>query len=170
MTETKLPIGSVKAGHELKVLSESPVVGGVIEQTFSLDAECAIMSLFVSAISSTIDVEVYTVGDDGQQILVATFETVSSPTPDLVLLGLGNVLQRVKVVVKHSGAATFEIRVRGANSNPNLLTTQNAMDVEERTKQTLAEIVEERKCNEEKIIEELKKINTYFALITNHKV
>jgi hypothetical protein len=112
-TRTSSPL---TLGKELQVFDETVTAAGSKTETFSIDAESVLISLYIGATSGDVDVSAFTVGRDGQEVEVITFPTISSPTSELLLRKAASALQRVKIVVSYTDACSFNIRARGVSA------------------------------------------------------
>jgi hypothetical protein len=106
--------GPLTQGKEIQVMKESPTSAGTQSIMFSVDAETVLVSLAVVTTAGDLDVKVYTQGgDDGQELNIISFPTISAPTTTLVLKKAAQTLQRVRVEATYTGSCSFVIRVRG---------------------------------------------------------
>ena len=113
ISNTSIPLD---LGKEIQVMDVTDTVAGSKTAKFAVDAESVLISLYVGSISGDLDVTVYTVGKDGEEVAVITFPTISSPTTELFLKKAASVLQRIRVVVTYTGACEFNIRARGVSA------------------------------------------------------
>lgn len=111
-TKTKLA-GPLKEGKEIQIMDISTSASGQTTETFSIDAESVLISLYVGSVSGSIDVTVYTVGKDQQETEIISFPTLSSPTSELLLRKAASALQSIKVVAVYTDECEFNIRARG---------------------------------------------------------
>lgn len=105
--------GPLHLGKTGLVMREAPASSGSKEVTFTTDAESILISLYASSVSGTLDVEVWTVGADGEELKVITFPQLSSSTSELVLRKAAATLDNVRVRAAYSDAAEFDIRAKG---------------------------------------------------------
>ena len=106
--------GPLTQGKEVQVLKATETGAGTKSVIFSVDAETILVSLAVVSTSGDVNVNVYTQGgDDGQELQIISFPTVSAPTTSLVMKKAAQTLQRVRVEVIYTGACQFNVRARG---------------------------------------------------------
>lgn len=106
-----LPVNKI-----LTALADSPTVAGSKELTIPLDCEGVLVSLFVSVISGTFNLDVYTDTEPGKTKAVQSFPTIGAPTSELVIKKVATVLGNLRLVATYTGACTYEIRVKGLSS------------------------------------------------------
>jgi hypothetical protein len=103
-------------GKELQLAKESITSANTCTYAFSLDAEAALLSIFVSATTGDVNVQVFTEGSDGTIANLYTFPTISSPTSELILKQIVPPLRKLRVKVTCTDTATFELRARGVSA------------------------------------------------------
>ena len=104
-------------GKTITLLSNSEVVGVTRIQRFTLDADSVLVSLFVETLTSgTIDVSVWTETDEGKELQVITFPTLSSVTTELLLKKAAATMSRCYVKAVSTGTCTYEVRARGISA------------------------------------------------------
>lgn len=101
-------------GKELQVFNETVSEAGSKSVIFSVDSENLLVSAAIVSTTGDIDIKVYTQGgDDGQELEIISYPTISAPTTSLVMKKTAQTLQRVRVEVTYTGACSFNIRARG---------------------------------------------------------
>lgn len=105
--------GPLHAGKTGLVMSECPTAAGSKTVTFTTDADTILVSLYAESVSGTLDVEVFTVGKDGQELSVISFPQLSAATSEILLKKAATTLDNIKVVATYSDAAKFDIRAKG---------------------------------------------------------
>lgn len=128
-TTSPIPVGKTSP----LLIVPDPTIGDW-EVHFSLDADSVLFSLYVGALpSGSLTVTAYAVADEGKEVEIVSFPTITSPTANLLLRKAAVSLSRVRVVISSTGPATFDLRARGISagetsvkieSAPNLLTSQ----------------------------------------------
>jgi len=108
--------GSLPRGKEFRILEESTAGAGVSNETIGIDADSVLVSLFITAITGTLTVRVYTTTDDGQEKLILTMPVQSAPTSELVINRAGPSMDRIRVEATYTGACNYSIRVRGSEA------------------------------------------------------
>jgi len=102
-------------GKTITVLSKNEVTAGNDSQTFTIDSEAVLFSLYVTSITGTLTVTAWTQADTGKAIKVLDFPVISGPTTDLLLRKIADVMSIVRVDVSWTGACQFELRARGVS-------------------------------------------------------
>lgn len=116
VNQATLHISSVPVGKTATIIKEVTQAAGQTNRTFSTDADAILFSLFVTTLSGTLDVSIYTFSEDGKELLVATFPQILASTSALVLKKATDYLSNLEVRVTYTGAAEYEVRARGLNS------------------------------------------------------
>lgn len=100
------------------------------EITFSLDADSVLLSLYVGSLSSgQLDVTAYAVADEGKEVSIIEFPTITGPTANLLLRKAAISLSRVRVLVTATGPATIDLRARGISSGETSVRIESATDL-----------------------------------------
>jgi hypothetical protein len=108
--------GSLPRGKEFRILEETTTGAGVSNEQIGIDADSVLVSLFVTAITGTLTVRVYTQTDTGQEKLILTMPVQSAPTPELVINRAGPSMDRLRVEATYTGVCNYSIRVRGSEA------------------------------------------------------
>jgi hypothetical protein len=103
-------------GKSVKIASETTTGSGTSTYTTTTESDGVVLSLWVSSISGTLDVSVYTQMDDEKDLLIDTFTQVVAPTTRLITQKIVNITNQLKVVLTYSGAVTYEMQARGVSS------------------------------------------------------
>ncbi len=113
-----MSIGSVISGKTRNIITESPTASGTTTQRFNLEGDSLVVSLFVSAISGTLDVTVntYAPGISTAKTDIIVFDQVSSTTSELVIRSASTALSEIEVVVTYSAACTYSIAAKSMTS------------------------------------------------------
>lgn len=109
-------IGPVAQGRTIPVANEAFTVATTKDYYFNTDADAVLVSVYVSSVTGTLDVSLYTLTDLGKELLLQTFPQVVAPTTNLLLKKAANVMSKVKVRVVTSAAATVEVYARGVSA------------------------------------------------------
>ena len=108
----------IHPGVQCRILQEVTLAAGVTSRDGSIQSDALLVSLWVSSISSgTLSVKVYTLTDDGREVELISFPTVSSPTTSLLLKKSGVSLQRFRVEATYTGVCEYEVYVRAIESS-----------------------------------------------------
>lgn len=100
-------------GKQITVMDLSPSAGGSHTETFAIDADTLLISLFAVSVSGTLDVSVETFTDDNKSVEIIQFPQLNSATSNLLLRRAAVSMQNVRITATYSAAAEFEIRARG---------------------------------------------------------
>lgn len=96
-----LPVNKI-----LTALADSPTAAGSKELTIPLDCEGVLVSLYVSVISGTFNLDVFTDTEPGKTKQVQSFPTIGAPTTELVIKKVATVLGNLRLVASYTGACT----------------------------------------------------------------
>lgn len=102
-------------GKTITVLSKNESTAGTESQTFTIDSEAVLFSLYVTSVTGTLNISVHTQADTGKSIKVLDFPAITGPTTDLLLRKIADVMSIVRVDVTWTGACQFELRARGVS-------------------------------------------------------
>lgn len=105
--------GSLPRGKEHLLISESPSQAGSKTESIGIDSDSVLVSLFVTSITGTIDVTVYTEVDTGQESEIISFPQINSSTANLLIRKAALSMDRVRVEAVYTGACEYSVRVRG---------------------------------------------------------
>lgn len=103
-------------GKTVRVTKEIAAIAGTKSWTLSTDADALLVSLYVTSVSGNLDVSVYTQIEEGKDLLVANFPTISAPTANLLLKKAAQIINQVKIVATWDDATEFEIYGRGVSA------------------------------------------------------
>lgn len=113
---TQVYLSPIPQGKTVRVASEAPTSAGTTSWTFTTDADAVLISLYVASVSGDLDLELYTQTEEGKDLLIATFPTVSAPTANLLIKKGATIISQLKVVATYTAAATYEIYARGVSA------------------------------------------------------
>lgn len=103
----------IRTGTQERLITETTVGAGVTTQQGSITSDSLLATLWVNSITSgTLDISIYTLTDNGKQVLLFSFPTITSGSTDLLLKKSGISLQRFSVVVTYTGICSYEMYVR----------------------------------------------------------
>lgn len=118
--------GVLLVGKTITVLSESMPSAGSQSRTFTIDSDTFQTSLFVSAISGTLDVIIYTLTQEGREKEVISYTNITAPSTELSLKKAASAMGVVRVVAIYTGPCTFELRAKGLSGGETSATIQSA--------------------------------------------
>jgi hypothetical protein len=117
-------------GKTTPLLVVNPAEQGTWIVEFSLDADSVLLSLFVDSITSgSLSVEAFAVADEGKEVSIIEFPTITGPTTNLLLRKAAVALSRIKVVVTSTGPASFDLRARGIGAGESTVRIVGASDL-----------------------------------------
>lgn len=100
-------------GIQSRVINETTVGPGSTSVDGSIQSDSLIATLWVSSISSgSLTVSVYTLTDEGKELLLFSFPAVTAVSTNLLLRKAGVSMQRFKVVATYTGICEYEVYVR----------------------------------------------------------
>lgn len=103
----------IHPGVQERLLKESTAAAGTTSKDGSVQSDSILVSLWVDSVTSgTLDVKVYTLTDNGKELEIITFPTISAPSTELLLKKSGVSLQRFRVEVTYTGVCSYEVYVR----------------------------------------------------------
>lgn len=104
------------SGTQDRAIRETTISAGSKAYDGSVMTDSLLATLWVDSVSSgNLTVEVFTLTDDGKQLLLFAFPVVSSGTVNLLLKKAAVTLQRFRVVATYTGACQYEVYVRAVN-------------------------------------------------------
>lgn len=106
----------LKTGLQEVVLRSSPVAAGVLTKDISVQSDAALFLLWVNSVTGLIQVDVYGILSDDQEVLVTSFPQVSVPTTEVLQKRTGTVPTRLRIKVTHTGACDLELSVRAVST------------------------------------------------------
>lgn len=107
------PRGPLPRGKVRTVIDDSPTSGGSRSESFPIDADSILVSLFVESVSGSLDVSVKSFTESGKEIEVITFPTITSSTANLVIKKAAAVMSNIRIDASYTDAVTYEVRARG---------------------------------------------------------
>lgn len=116
MASTPIYLSPIPQGRTQRVALVQESAAGTASWTFTTEADAVLISLYVSSVSADLDIAVYTQTEDGKDLLISTFPTVSAPTANLLIKKATTIIAQVRVEATWSGAASFELYGRGVSS------------------------------------------------------
>jgi len=103
-------------GKTIRVAREVFTTAKTQSYTLSTDADAILVSLYVETVSGDLDVALYTQTEEGKDLLITQFPTVSAPTANLLLKKGATIINQIRVEVTTTAAATFELYARGVGT------------------------------------------------------
>ena len=100
-------------GTQERLLKEITVGAGTASKEGSIQSDSLLVTVWVDSITSgNLVVTVSTLTDNGKEVNIITFPTLSAPTTSLLLKKSGVSMQRFKVTATYSGVCEYEVYVR----------------------------------------------------------
>lgn len=116
-----LPV--LNPGVQLDVITEATAGSGVTARDLIIQSDAVLATLSVTAISGTLDVAVYAIVGDAEQ-LILTFPTVSAPTV-LEILHSETTTSNLRVRAQYSGACSYRVQCRAVMADGSSATAAN---------------------------------------------
>lgn len=106
----------IQNGVQARVIQESTSAAGSTSVDGSIQSDSLIATLWVDSIASgTLSVSIYTLTDNGKELLLFSFPDITSVSTNLLLRKAGVSMQRFKVVATYTGICTYEVHVRAVD-------------------------------------------------------
>jgi hypothetical protein len=107
---------TVVRGETRQIIKASTTGAGLEKKYFTIQGDGLAISVWVTSITGTLDIRVYTEGDEGQRKLIHTVSTISAPTPELLIEKIGCPMSTLYLEAEYSGAVEYTVAVRSINS------------------------------------------------------
>jgi hypothetical protein len=118
--------GVLQPGKMLTIMSDSMLSAGTQSRIFTLDCDTFQTSLFVSSITGTLNITIYTVTQEGRELSVISYTNITTTSTELSLKKAATAMGVVRVVAVYTGPCTFELRAKGLSSGQTSATIQSA--------------------------------------------
>lgn len=106
----------IHTGTQVRLVNEVTTSAGASIREGSVQSDSILVTLFVNSVTSgTLTVTVNTLTDNGKEVDIISFPTISAPTTDLLLKKSGVTMQRFKVTATYTGVCDYEVYVRAMN-------------------------------------------------------
>jgi hypothetical protein len=106
----------IQNGVQSRVIQESTTAAGSTSVDGSIQSDSLIATLWVDSITSgTLSVSIYTLTDNGKELLLFSFPDITSVSTNLLLRKAGVSMQRFKVVATYTGTCSYEVHVRAVD-------------------------------------------------------
>lgn len=132
-------------GTQERLVAESTHGAGATSREGSIQTDSLVATLWVDAVvSGELTVSVYTLTDNGKEVLLFSFPTISAPSTFLLMKKSGVSLQRFRVQASYTGECQYEIYVRaveGAGESSSRILGANDWRVSQATIGTTAGIL-----------------------------
>lgn len=103
----------IHPGTQERLLKESPTQAGSISREGSIQSDSLLVTLWVDSVTSgALDVSVYTLTDNGKELLLFSFPQITAPSTELLLKKSGVSMQRFRIQATYTGACSYEVYVR----------------------------------------------------------
>lgn len=135
----------IHADTQERLLVETTTGAGSTSRQGSISSDSLLATLWVDSISSgTLSVSVYTLTDNGKQVLLFSFPDITAGSTDLLLKKAGVSMQRFLVVANYTGVCSYEIYIRaitGAGESSTKLVGAANLQVTQTTVGTSAQVL-----------------------------
>lgn len=103
----------IHPGTQELLIKQTTTQAGVTSKEGVIQSDSLLCTLWVDSISSgTLDVSVYTMTDNGKEVLLFSFPQLAATTTNLLLKKSGISMARFRVVATYTGGVQYEIYVR----------------------------------------------------------
>lgn len=103
----------LETGTQERLIHEVTTVAGVTSREGSVQSDSILVTVFVNSITSgSLSVSVNTLTDNGKELNIITFPSVSAPSTELLLKKSAVTMQRFVVNVTYTGVCDYEVYVR----------------------------------------------------------
>lgn len=107
----------LNVGIQDRFISETTIGAGTTIRDGSVKTDSILVSLYVGSVTSgSLGIEIFTLTDDGKEVSVISFPSITAPTTNLLLRKSATILQRFRIVATYDGIATYEVYVRSISS------------------------------------------------------
>jgi hypothetical protein len=130
----------VTSHYSVSLLEEANTpVARVVSRDFVLEADAILVSLYAEQlVSGTLQVRLFTVGKQGQELEVITFPPITGPTANLILRRSAVVMSNMRLEVSHPAGCTYSVVARGITALPDPAASEPTLQVPSITNTTLA--------------------------------
>lgn len=104
---------AITSGHTITLLDVDSSTSGTSTKEVSVESDNVLISLYVDSTAGDVDVSVATLTDEGKEVDIVVFPTVSSPTSELLIRKSAVTMSRVLVTATYTDSCSFEVRARG---------------------------------------------------------
>lgn len=109
-------ISPIPQGKTHTLVSETTPGAGTTEKTFSTDADSLLASLYVTSVTGTLDVVLYTYTEDGKEVEAIRFPQITGPTSELLIRKAAAIVSNMRLQVTYTGICKYEVRARGISA------------------------------------------------------
>lgn len=103
----------IHPGTQERILKETTTGAGTSIREGSIQSDSLLVTVFAEdVVSGTLTVTVNTMTDNGKEIPIVSFPTISAPTTELLLKKSGVSMQRFKITATYTGVCSYEVYVR----------------------------------------------------------
>lgn len=103
----------IHPGTQERVITELTTGSGSTVREGSIQSDSLLATVWVDSVTTgDLSISVYTLTDNGKEVLLFSFPTISASTTELLLKKSGVTMQRFRVVVTYTGICQYEVYVR----------------------------------------------------------
>lgn len=108
----------ITRGTQERLIKETTLGGGITIKEGSINTDSLLVTVFVDSITSgTLTVTIDTLTDNGKQLRLLTFPTVSAPSAELLMKKSAVSMQRFEVTATYTGICSYEVYVRAVEGS-----------------------------------------------------
>lgn len=102
-------------GKEFLLAKKENAAASTESHYIHIDSDSALFALYVDALDTgaTLTVEVFTYIDEGKEVSILKFPTITGPTANLLLKKIATTMPRIRIEITWTGLASFQLRCRG---------------------------------------------------------
>lgn len=103
----------IHPGTQERLIKEATLAAGVTSKEGVIQSDSLLCTLWVDQITSgSLNVSVYTLTDNGKEVLLFSFPSLTAPTTNLLLKKSGVSMARFRIVATYTGQVEYEVYVR----------------------------------------------------------
>jgi hypothetical protein len=108
----------IETGTQVRLVNETTNGPGSTSIEGSIKSDSLVATLWVDSLASgSLDVSVYTLTDEGKEVLLFSFPSITGPSTLLLLRKSGVSLQRFRVVATYTDVCSYEIYIRATEGS-----------------------------------------------------
>lgn len=109
-------MANLEPGTQIQLIKETTVAAGTTSKITSMMTDTVLATLWCSAITGTLTVNIYNMTDTGKEVLALSFPIVASPSTVLLLKRAPVTTSNIRVECIYTGVVTYEVYIRAINA------------------------------------------------------
>lgn len=103
----------IHPGTQERMISETTIGAGTTIKRGVIQSDSLLASLYVDSVTTgNLSVSIYTEIDDGKEVLLFTFPTITAPSSALLLKKSGASMARFRIAATYTGICSYTVYVR----------------------------------------------------------